>query len=239
MNKTLVAAMALITMQTLCGFRRTESVAGVKMENDSRNVPLFDGVVVCCGIEVILKEGTQAVIIKAEENVLPFVVTEVENGILNISYKNKLSLKTCKKVTVYVTAPAFKMLEATSGSSIESDGVLDTKNINIRASSGADISVSINSDKVICKASSGSNIVVKGKAVQIDGEASSSGDIDAQHTLVQQASAYASSGSNILLNVGESLEASASSGGDIRYTGSVTKISKKSTSGGSVKRIAL
>lgn len=56
-------------------------------------------------------------------------------------------------------------------------------------------------------------------------------DIKAQDLMVKRCNADASSGSDISVNVSESLVADASSGADIRYTGDASVQTKKSVSG--------
>ncbi|MBL0053792.1 MAG: DUF2807 domain-containing protein [Bacteroidetes bacterium] len=232
-----VVFFSIVVMYTMCSFIYENVTGSGKMAQENRTVPAFSGIDVCCGIEVIVKSGCQSVSVNAEDNVLPLVETEVKDNVLHIGYKNKVSLKTHKKVTVYVSAASIEKLYASSGSKLVCDEVIKGNKLIAKVSSGADMKIAIGVDDFNCEASSGSNMQVSGKANSLWAEASSSGDIDAKNCPVSTATTEASSGSNITVNVSENLIAKASSGGDILYKGAVTKMNKKLSSGGSVKML--
>lgn len=79
--------------------------------------------------------------------------------------------------------------------------------------------------------SSGSDIFLKGRANMVQANASSGSDINASELDSKKCTASVSSGSDIKVSVSDELDANASSGGDITYSGNPkTKDIKKLTS---------
>lgn len=187
------------------------------------------------GIDVYLIPGNTAQVkVEADENLHDVIETEVSNGVLRISTNKNIGRSTRKNV--YVTYVNLKSLTAESGADIKAKEVLKAQHLNLFASSGGDIEISILSEEVVVKASSGGDIDLKGKTIKIHAEANSGGDIDAEHLEAIHAIANAGSGGSVEVNVKTSIEASASSGGKVEYSGNPSEKNIKSNVSGRVKK---
>lgn len=124
---------------------------------------------------------------------------------------------------------------ASSSSDIEG-GVFNCKGkVSIEASSASDIESYIVADVIKISSSSASDVDVAGSVNVLKTNVSSGSKIDAAQMKSIAVSANASSGSSIVVNAVESLDASASSGASIYYIGSPKEISRSVSSGGSVR----
>jgi hypothetical protein len=139
-------------------------------------------------------------------------------------------------VKVYVTYVNLEKISASSASSVFSDGVIKTSNIDIAVSSAANVEVSLDASSVMVDTSSAGEVVLEGKSPKLEVEVSSAGDVDAYKLECETVIANVSSGGEAKLSVSKDLEAHASSGGDIRYRGNPTRTNTNSSSGGSVKK---
>ena len=110
---------------------------------------------------------------------------------------------------------------------------------NLAASSAGKIDITLLGKEVKCEASSGANIKLNGQANKLNAEASSAADINAKTFTAENVYAAASSGADIDVFAQKRLSANASSAGKIRYTGPVDSfdVSKNASSGGSVKKM--
>ena len=221
----------LILLGCLC------TVSVWAQQSEVRNVGSFKGVKAGEAIDVYLKKGDkESVKVDVTGESLSNIITEVSGTYLRIQFKNNSFFRGKSDVKVYVTYVTMEKIVASSASNIFSDGVIKASNLEIHASSAAEIEVSIEATQVQVHASSAGNVTLEGKASSIDGEASSSGDINAYNMQVETAKARSSSGGSIKLNVQNALDAGASSGGSVRYRGNPTKTNTHSSSGGSVKK---
>ena len=206
-------------------------------QSEVRNVGSFEGVKSEQAIDVYLKKGDkESVKVEVTGESLSNVITEVSGTILRIRFKSNSFFRGKSDVKVYVTYVIMEKIVASSASNVFSDGVIKTRDMEIHGSSAAEIEVSLEANEVRVQASSAAHVTLEGKASSIDGRASSSGDINAYSMQVESATANASSGGGIKLNVQNALDAGASSGGSIRYRGNPMKTNTHSSSGGSVKK---
>ena len=129
-------------------------------------------------------------------------------------------------------------IEISSASSVSA--AIKATECSIEASSAAKASVQLLVNHCTAEASSAADIYLRGEAGTLDLEASSAADIKATDVNVMVATtAQASSGADIKVNVGKSLQAEASSGGTILYKSNKHDIDIhiKKSSGGSVRKM--
>jgi len=185
----------------------------------------------------ITQKNIQEVRVEADEDDMEDLVTKVENGILKIYMKDQSWLNftwSHSERKVYVSFQTLDKLESSAGSDVFSQSVLNLEHLDINASSGSDIKLELKATDVKAVSSSGSDIELKGKVNTIAVNASSGSDIDASEFESKKCDANVSSGSDIEVNVTDELDANASSGGSIAYSGHPAKKNIQESSGGDV-----
>lgn len=206
------------------------------LSTSERQVSEFTGLDVGNGILTNVVFGDScAATVTAPDDVIENIVTEVKNGTLFIYWKHKVDIKWLDRVEVNVTAVSINRINASSGARVISDTV-NADILTLAASSGAQIDAMAKAGSVVGRASSGSVIRIVGDAQKSDFSASSGSQIKADKLLAGNASAKATSGAGITLNVSEKLDAEANSGGRVRYSGSPANTFVTANSGGSVSR---
>lgn len=135
---------------------------------------------------------------------------------------------------ITVTAPVISSIEASSGSDVAGRGMTG-ESVYVDVSSGADVTVTgVDAGTVTIETSSGSDASVSGTCVTVRAESSSGSDIEARDLICENGRAQASSGSDISIHTTASVDADASSGGDVDVYGGPTDVESDKSSGGSV-----
>lgn len=159
--------------------------------------------------------GDYSVVAESSAKGLERLRVEVEGDELQIGRKrNTISWGKSDRVVVNVTVPALSGLDVSSGASLDATGV-DASAFAIDASSGGSMDVAGRCDNLSVDVSSGGNIDAKG--------------LECRSAVVD-----ASSGGNADIFVSESVTGDASSGGNVDVYGKPEKISKDTSSGGSI-----
>lgn len=237
--KTLItkafALLFIATVSTSCMIDGLNSVTGNKnVVTETRDIQEhFDSVKVGQGIELyITQDSKTSLVVKADDNLLRLIRTEVKNGVLVIS--SKRNIRRAKSKRVYLSAATINGIKATSGSDVVTENTITADTFSLSTSSGADARVEVNADTVNTSSSSGADLRIKGKANHHTAKASSGASIKAYGLESKNVTVKVSSGANIDIHASESITAKASSGGDIDYRGNPKKVDKKKSSGGSV-----
>lgn len=208
---------------------------------------------------VVEKRSGREAIIEADDNIMPYVIVEVDGGCLNVGIDD--DIKSLNNVTVKVTVPSDGNISAISASSasrvtveteIKSPKLMldasSAANINITksdvgtcsidASSAANVEGAIKADNCVIDMSSASDVNVALLAVRCDVTATSAasatlsgeaGDIDLSASSAAKIDAMDLNARNAA--------ADASSGGSIKVT-CMKSIDASASSGGSVKYAA-
>lgn len=229
--RTLKTIAAFLTFSLLI----TACIAQEKTEE--RKVSGFSGIEVSEGIKVELTYGDKELVeVTADEEYIDRVVTEVDGDELEIYIKGNNWNSWKKHILVKVTAKEINSIKAGSGSSLITQNLIESKELKLSSSSGASIRVAFKATNASCKSSSGANAKLKGSVSYLNADASSGAGIDASGLTCSIVNADASSGANIKVHVEEELEADASSGGSVKYSGNPKKVDVDKSSGGSVRK---
>ncbi len=94
--------------------------------------------------------------------------------------------------------------------------------------------MALNANTVQSSATSGSDIELTGNTDQHTSSATSGASIDAYNLLSKNTTVNVTSGADINVYASESIDARATSGGDIDFKGNPKKVNKQSSSGGSI-----
>lgn len=231
--------LSLVLLSTSCDFHFT--ISGI---DGNGNVTIdkrvftekFEKIKVSNGLEVEIVSGTEQIVnVEADENLLEVIETELKNGTLYIS-ANK-NIRKAKSKKVYVGYVDLNTIYGSSGSSIKGSSDIISDNLDLKVSSGAQMNLFVIAKELTAQSSSGANLTVKGQTLNFSTKASSGSAIDAKEMQAVYCTSRASSGANITLNIEKSLDAKASSGGDIRYQGNPEVINQNTSSSGSVRKM--
>lgn len=211
-------------------------VLAKKTDRQIRHVPEFNAISVSSGIDLYLTQsGIEKVEVKADQDIIHAIVTKVKNGVLHIYLEKNMNWQWSKSRQAYVTFDDLEEINAAAGSDVYSENSFKLKDLKLIASSGSDIKLEdLKADKIWLSTSSGSDAHLSGKVNQFEAKASSGSDIDARNLVSKECEVSVSSGSDASVHVTESLKASASSGGDVRYKGNPAHKDIHESSGGDV-----
>jgi len=232
-TKTIAKTLFILFAITLPGLLQAKSPEG----SEIRTVSPFKAIKVSAGIDLSLEPGDrEKVEVTGDRDVLDQIITEVKDGTLHIYRKSKFGFNfnfhhNCE---VFVTAKILEALSASSGSDVQGKGTFKSPSFRVDASSGSEVSLSLECEKVSADCSSGSEIDLTGKTKMLSLSVSSGSEIHACDLSAEIVHADASSGGEACVNVTTELHANASSGGDIDYKGHPGKVDAHKSSGGSV-----
>jgi hypothetical protein len=228
-----IAALAICFQLTIsCGNFKSIKGSGNVVSTD-RHLTGFNAITTCCGIDVIITQGdTESVKVEVDDNLQQYIKTVLHNQMLNISV-DSASIQS-KHIKVHVKVKKIIMIDASSGSVVETTNPLLSDSIKLISSSGADIKMNMVAKYVSCETSSGSDAILKGQTDRLTLDVSSGADVKAQDLTAETCKATATSGSTIKVKVTKEISAEASSGAGIHVWGNPQVRNVDKSSGGSI-----
>jgi len=209
---------------------------------DSRNVPVkhFNGLSVGSGIDLYLSQGqNESLTIKGQKDVIDDVIVEQKGTDINIRYKSRINWSMLKGATirVYVNYKTLERLAASGGSDVYTQNPMRANALDISASGGADLKLTLNCKNLNMSVSGGADVELKGSGENLSLSASGGADVDAYGYVVNYAKVAASGGADIHISVSKGLDAAASGGADIRYKGNAVLKRDNSSKSGDITHV--
>ena len=201
----------------------------------TRQLSEFTSMSVSGSIKVDIKTGAVAsLIVEADDNIMPHVITNVSDKNLSIKLKGINNLRNAT-VRIFLVVPTLNKISTSASAEVRSaEAITNSDKISFTASSGSLINVNVNAPSISAGASSGADIILSGRTKNLSAESSSGSSVNLFGLKSENATASASSGADIDIFASIGLNASASSGAKVIYKGGATSVVKNVSSGGSV-----
>lgn len=234
--RTLAIAIILLSFTVYTQAQGWKSVSGNgHVVSKERKTDSFTGLKVSSGVDVYLKQGDNtSITVEADENLHEYILTEVRNGVLNVYTEE--NIRDAERKRVYVTMKDISSVRVTSAGDVFGESPVNSKMLELSASSAGDIKLDVNCENLDIDISSSGDITVKGKTDVLKADLSSAGDLNAFDLLAREAEVSVSSAGDANINVSEKLNARASSAGDINYRGDPKYVDGHSSSAGGIHK---
>ena len=240
MKKLLFVFFTLSSLQLMA--QPWKSIKGDgNLKKESREIGNFTSISSYGPLDVQISYGTSSNLeVEADENLLPYIETKVENGKLTIGSKQHVNLKSRSKMVVYVSMTSINALDQHGSGNITGSGKFGNNGkTDINVSGSGNIKLDFDSFGSVSLSVSGSgNIKLKGNTVNnITATVSGSGNIDCINVKCDDADAKISGSGNIKVDVQKSIIASVSGSGNVFYKGDATNVVSKIAGSGKVVKI--
>ncbi len=232
----LVSGMKLIALSVL--LTASGLLSADRDWKKDRTISDFTGLSVSSGIDVYLTQGSAGKLTFDVKGVDEDAVkSEVKNNVLKLYIDRQgqnwdFGFGRDRYVKAYLTFRQLTDLQASGGADVFGQGNLTFNDLNLEASGGSDVKLSLKADKLNASATGGADLTVTGSARTLNANGSGGADLDARKLTADVCNANSSGGSDVYVNATRELTMKASGGSDIYYYGSA-KVLAKSESGGS------
>ena len=184
---------------------------------ESRSASDFNAISLEGSADVNVTFGpNEGLTVEADDNLLPYIETVVRNNQLVIRTRPGTSITTTNPVRVNVTMKALEDLSLRGSGSITAPGY-----------SGTALTVSLPGS---------GDITVNGTADQVKISLSGSGNVNLNDLKAKAATVSLNGSGNVSVNASESLDASITGSGNIRYSGNPAKVTKVVRGSGTIQQ---
>jgi hypothetical protein len=236
MKKILIAIVTLIFSGVFssCIFMGPSIRGNGNVIEETRPVDNFSKIKTSKGTNVYISQGgVEKVVVKADENIVDAIRTEVEDGVLIITNSRSILNATSNKV--YVTVREIEKISTFAGSNVYSETVLKNDRLELSSSAGSNIKLEVLTKELKVSATAGANVYLEGETDNFEVSGSAGSNIKAEGLQAKNCKARVNGGANVYITVIDGLDAKASSGGNFFYYGNPKNLNVSSSFGGNVK----
>lgn len=190
------------------------------IRTEQRNLSDIHAVKSSGSIDVKIKNGNNySVTVEDDENILPYIVTEVNDGVLNVHYKDNSSINN-DHAKVYVTAPELNHVSVSGSGDITSEGILkSTAQIEFNTSGSGDIKAAVDAPAIKVTGSGSGGINLSGTTKDFDCRMSGSGDVNCSNLKSENTTVHVAGSSAVHVFASVSLKVNVAGSGDVYYGG--------------------
>lgn len=186
---------------------------------ESRALLPFEVVALQCSADVELhqlKKGERPkVVVRAEENLLPFIVTELDDAKLLISFEE--NFRSPAGVTIEVHVAVLSKIISQGSGDIVSRQTLKLDDLEVVNQGSGDVVLKIRTDELEVTNQGSGNVVVAGKGETIDIEAQGSGDVKALDFKAESATVENDGSGNVSVYARDEMDVTINGSGDVKY----------------------
>ena len=230
-----------------------------KVVEESREVSGFTSVQLATLGHLTIESGDrESLRIEAEDNLLPYLETEVRDGVLRIGSRDGVAIRTKRPVRFYLTAKRLEALTISGSGDVEmvdweaesfsvtitgsgglQMGDLDAETFDVRVTGSGGMTMGdLHSDALALQLTgSGSVEIGGGEVEEQEITISGSGDYGARGMESGKAQVRTTGSGGATLRVSETLEVKITGSGDVRYVGS-PDVEQTVTGSGEVRKVS-
>jgi hypothetical protein len=211
----------IILLAASMSFISCESISGNgNVREEKRPLSNINTVKTSGSIDVEITNGnTYSLTVENDENLIPYVVTEVNGSELNIYYKNGYSIMN-DHAKVIVTVPTLSRIITSGSGDITTNGIFNSSHeIEMNTSGSGDIKANVNAPSVKVTGSGSGDIELSGMTKDFDCRISGSGDIKCRNLKSENAVIHVSGSSDVHVFASVSLKVNVTGSGDVHYSG--------------------
>jgi hypothetical protein len=229
----LIGTAAWLLFFTMTANCLAQVIGNGQVIKEERKLSGFKSISVGNAIHLQIRQGSdEKVTVETDENILPYLKTEVSGGELQIGLKGNVRNSTA--LNVYVTVQQLVELESSSAARVTSEGKIESSEFHLSSGSGSAVILELSCGNLKVDMSSGSALKLSGSVKTISVDGSSGSALAASDLLAEKGDAEASSGAAIILHITKELKARVSSGAVVTVSGNPKIRDTDSSSGGSV-----
>jgi len=234
----LIAILVSIFAVTIISCRGIVLGSGNVISED-RDVSGFSKVSVSGSGNLYIEQGDEeSLTIEAEDNILPFITTEVSGNTLKIGFKTGINITTnitpTKNIEFYLRVKDLDSISASGSGSINCSG-LSTDNLSIKTSGSRKVDMSnLKATSIDINSSGSVNITLTGTTDNQNIKTSGASKYFAEELKSKSCIIDASGSSEIIVNVSDDLNVTISGSTKVTYVGSPT-ITQKTSGSAAIK----
>lgn len=218
-----------------CSTRRVKGNGDIVKQERKENS--FHAVKVSGAFDVYFSQAdVQEIQIEADENLMRYIETHVEDGVLRIRTRNGINLRPTQDMKVYVKAPKYKSVSiAGSGNLVAETNISLNEKIRLSIAGSGDIRLQeLNAPQVDVNISGSGTAEGHGSTRDIDIDVAGSGDVKMSGLKAENAKISIAGSGNVWVFASMKLEVKVAGGGDIHYYGNPTDIKSKLAGSGNL-----
>jgi hypothetical protein len=218
------------------GYKRIKGNGNITTQD--RSINHAERIKLAGSYDVEITQGSvTSVKVEADDNILPYIVTTEEGGVLVIKSKDHINLVTDHTVKVYITTDKLEQLQlAGSGNIIGKNKFTGGDKLTLKIAGSGDMRLEINTPHIDANISGSGSMTLKGETQDQQIQISGVGDYNAEELKSENAVVKIAGSGNVRVFADAVLDVSIAGVGSVYYKGNAS-VKQHVAGSGEVKKI--
>jgi hypothetical protein len=206
---------------------------------ETREAGAFTGIQVGGAFKIFITQtGTPSVEVEADEEIMPYIRTEVVDGILRVGLKKcpEVCMNHVKVLHVYLTVADLKSLDLSGAVEISCKNQIAVDNVRVDMSGAVEADLNFAVTGLEMELSGACEIDLKGTGQNLNIQASGASELNAFDFAAKAVNVFASGANETNVHASGTLKVKVSGACDVRYKGTAT-VDVYSSGASSVRRV--
>ena len=205
---------------------------------ETREIDDFSGVSLSISADVTIVQSDEYFCeVTAEDNLIEFLITEVEDGTLKIGFKKHSNIRKHQGIHIRVSMPDVEHLRISGSGDIDSEGLLKGDKLAVSVHGSGDANLSVEYDVIETNIHGSGDVFLKGTTGSLNVSVHGSGDVLAFDLNTSAASITINGSGDAKIAVDKALSVVINGSGDVHYKGSPSSISKTVHGSGDIVQV--
>jgi|SRR6478672_9115533 len=225
MRNLFFLGLLIATFATSCDFMFRKTVHGNgTLKTEERNVTNTDKIKSLGNFNVDIIQGSpSSVKIEADENLLPYILTENKDGGLVIRARDGYNLSSDNKIKVTVTTDRLQEVEVDGSGDVNGDGKFTgADHLKISIAGSGNINLNINTPQISSSIAGTGNIALSGETKDSKIEIVGVGNYKAENLLSENVDVHIAGSGNAKVYAENNLSVNIAGSGDVYYKGNAS-----------------
>ncbi|WP_169051613.1 head GIN domain-containing protein [Flavobacterium sp. H122] len=235
---TITALFILLPFYSQNGSNKNSVKGNGVIKTETRTTSDYEGISVSGSFTVKLTSGNEGKIsITGEDNILDYVITEVEGRNLKIKFKKNSNIRYTKRIEVTVPVEQIKNVTLSGSGSITSATEIKATNFSATQRGSGKINLNIDTQKLDAVLSGSGQLVLNGSTKNFEITLSGSGRIDSGKMNSENVTVQVSGSGKAAVTASHSISAVVSGSGQINYSGNPKIVEEKVSGSGGINKV--
>ncbi len=235
---SILAGLALSITLIGCSLNQNSIQGDNNIKKETRNTGDYDQISMLGSFDVEIVPGKEGEItVEADENLLPYILTDVKGGNLKIQFESGYSFRTKSGIKITVPVEAIETIKLIGSGNISGTLEEEQTQLSLFLTGSGDIDLRLSSEHLSSSLIGSGDIKLQGKTNHLVTSVSGSGDFEAFELLANFIKATVTGSGDMELYPIETIEAKVMGSGDIEYKGNPKKELAKIIGSGNVREV--
>lgn len=237
--KQITAVFAILILLSSCrmfGYKHIEGNGNITTQ--SRNIGKATKIKLAGSFDVELTPGTQTKVeVVGDDNILPFIMTEEQDGFLVVKSKDHLTYNSTEGIKIKVTTPTLENIQLAGTGNITGQGKFTgSEKLVLKIAGSGDIKLEVNTPKIEADIAGSGSISLSGETKDETIKIAGSGDYLTEGLLAENATVRIAGQGDVKLFASTTLDIHIAGSGTVYYKGNPS-IKQKVAGSGDIKKL--